>query len=449
MKRVYTLGFEYQYLAAALALLAAMVAIACAAGVQLSGLSAEQAFAVEATSTSRAELAAESAATTKVQSEAKPSKKQRKAFKSASADFSIDLFKRCVAAEGANSNVTVAPMSVLTALAMTANGASGKTATQMLNVLADGASAKVLRENLRWYNSKLKNVKKAHISSANAIWYDNSASLVMKKRFLKANKKYLGAEVRPADFTNQATTDSINAWVAAKTNDMIKQLIGRLDPDSRIVLVNALYFDAEWLSPYDKSDVNARPFTTGSGDKHTVDMMFSSEHRYIEGNGATGFIRPYAKGYSYVALLPEKGTSLKQFVSKLDGAAFRKLVTKTTTPLVRAGLPKYTIEYSNEDMGTQLAAMGMPRAFDSARANFKKMGTDPTGNLYIGAVVHKTKIELDELGTKAAAATGVVAKAASAPIDVKIVILDRPFVYAIIDNATKLPVFIGTINDIG
>ena len=391
--------------------------------------------------------AALTTAATKASKPAKPSKKQLKAFKKASADFSLELFNRCVAAKGKNANVTIAPMSVMTALAVTANGAGGKTAKQMRKVLGDGATIAQINKDLQWYNSKLVNTKKAQISSANAIWYDNQGSLKMKKAFLKAAQKYYNAAVSPSDFSDPATVDEVNSWVAEHTNNMIKRVIEQLDPADRVAIVNALYFDAEWRVPYDASDSNEAVFTAGNGKKRKVKMMYGTEQKYIEGNGVTGFIKPYAKGYSYVALLPDKGVSLKKFVSKLDGDAFCKLISGATKETVKTALPKYSLSYTNDEMEQQLIAMGMPRAF-ARNANFTKMGTDSSGNLYLGSVVHKTKIDVDERGTKAAAVTAVVAKANSALIDVKTVRLDRPFVYAIIDNTTKLPVFIGTVNDV-
>ena len=272
----------------------------------------------------------------------------------------------------------------------------------------------------------------------------------MKKKFLKTNKKYLNADVRPADFSNPATVEDINNWVASKTNDMIKKLIDQLDASSRIVLANALYFDAKWKVPYEESDVHTAKFTTASGEKSDVKMMYSTEGKYIEGKDVVGFIRPYVKGYSYVALLPtDENADMKDFVSSLDGAKFRKLVSKAQSVSVRAGLPKYKVEYTNDQMGEQLMAMGIKLAFNPNKANFSKMGIDQMGNLYIGQVIHKTKVEVDELGTKAAAVTGVVMKANSMmPGEMKTVILNRPFVYALIDNSTKLPLFIGVVNKI-
>jgi len=380
---------------------------------------------------------------------AKPKAKQLKAFKKASADFSLDLFKRCVAAKGKNANVTVAPMSVMTALSIAANGAKGKTAKQMRAVLGDGASMAQINQNLSWYNSKLVNKKKAKLRSANAIWYHNGTYLKVRKAFMKAAKRYYQANIAAADFSDPATTASINAWVAKQTNNMIKQVIDRLDKQDRLAIVNALYFDAEWADPYEKGSAVKASFHAANGKERTVQMLHGTEHTYISGKNETGFVKPYAAGYSYVALLPKEGMSLKKYVSTLNGSTFRRLISRATTDTVYTALPKYSISYTNEEMEKQLAAMGMPKAF-APTANFTGMATDASGNLYLGKVIHKTKIRLDEQGTKAAAVTAVVAKANAAfNPDPKTVTLDRPFVYAIIDNTTKLPVFMGTVNNIG
>jgi serpin B len=268
----------------------------------------------------------------------------------------------------------------------------------------------------------------------------------MRKGFLNVAKKRYAAQVAARDFADPATVDAINGWVADNTGGMIRRVISELYPEDRLAIVNALYFDAKWRSPYTKDDVRKRKFTMANGKKRTVNMMFSTEHRYIEGKNARGFVKPYVKGYSYVALLPKKGMGLKKFVSTLDGDAFRALVGSATDAVVHAALPKYSLTYSNDDMADQLKAMGMRTAF-SSDADFSKMALDTQGSLMIGDVVHKTKVDVDEEGTRAAAVTAIVMKTSAAPFgNVKTVVLNRPFVYAIVDNATNLPVFIGTVN---
>ena len=377
---------------------------------------------------------------------AKPSKAQLKAFKLASDKFSVELFKKSVASASKNKNVTVAPMSVLNAMAMTANGAGGKTATELSNVLAGGKSVSRLDKNLRWFNSQLVNVKKAHISTANSIWYNTDNGLKIKKKFIKKNKKWLGAEVRGAKFANPSTVKAVNGWVAKKTSNMIKKIVDSLD-ETEVVLVNAQYFDAKWRFPFEKEATHKMDFTNASGAKSKVKMMHATEGRYIETDAATGFIKPYVKGYSFVALLPAEGTSANDYVATLQPSSLRGLVKRAKQTAVDIAMPKFDISYSNDDMAVQLAAMGITRSFDPDLANFKKMGKPKHGKLYIDQVVHKTKVKVDEEGTKAAAATGIMMKASSAVMEPNpSVVLDRPFVYAIIDNHTKLPLFIGVVN---
>ena len=377
-----------------------------------------------------------------------PTKKEKKAFKKAAADFSIELLQQCVVKGGANENVTVSPLSVMDALAVAANGAAGDTRAEMRNVLGDGMSMKKLDQLLSWYNSKLVNTKKASLSTANGIWYANDGSLSVNKSFLKKAKNYYDAKVTASDFSSPQTVADINDFVAQNTNNMIKRIIDRLDAESKMVIVNALYFDAKWACPFEKSDTWKVPFTSADGKKKKVDMMHDTEGKYLEGDGVVGFVKPYAKGYSYVALLPDEGVSLGDFVSRLSGTQFRKLLANAASCPVEVAMPKQKLEYTDEQLQNQLAAMGMPRAF-SQGADFSKMGSSSDGNLYLGEVIHKTKVEVDEAGTKAAAATAIVAKASSiGPHEVKHVSLDRPFVYAIVDNTAKLPLFIGTVNDI-
>ena len=175
-------------------------------------------------------------------------------------------------------------------------------------------------------------------------------------------------------------------------------------------------------------------------------------HETLDGKRLTfvhGSPLNHLKGYSYVALLPKKGLPLKKYVASLTGTKFRKLVSGATRANVIVSLPKQSLTYSNDAMEKQLSAMGMKTAFSPKRADFSKMASDATGRLHIGQVVHKTRVDVDEEGTKAAAVTGVFMKSSAIRLgDVKRVILNRPFVYAIVDNATKLPVFIGTVNNL-
>ena len=379
------------------------------------------------------------------------SKKKRKAFVNYSGNFALNLFKRSVLSKGKHANVAVAPMSMLGALAMTANGASGKTDKQLRKVIAGGSSLSDLNKGMRWFKAHLVNSPKARLSDANSIWYHDGGDLTVNPSFIRRTKLYFDAEAQAADFSDPKTVGALNAWVSEKTEGMIERIIDKLDEDDRMALVNAQYFDAEWQSVYEPSSVRTKSFFASNGTKRKVKMMFSTEGQFIEGDNVRGFIKPYAKGYSFVALLPDKGVSIKKFVKRLNGKTYRKLLASSRAVMVQAGLPKYSTSYSDDNMEDQLKAMGIRLAFDKEACNLSRMARVSKGNLYVGRVVHKTKVDLDEQGTKAAAVSAVlVSKASSAlpPKRVEKIVLNRPFVYAIVDNATKLPLFIGTVNDI-
>ena len=173
--------------------------------------------------------------------------------------------------------------------------------------------------------------------------------------------------------------------------------------------------------------------------------MSSEEMSYIKDGQSTGFIKPYKKGYSFVAILPNKGVTVKQYVSGMTGTKFRKMIRSEKESFTEAGIPKFTCEYT-KTLNDTLKSLGITDAF-SENADFSKMGTLKNGGLCIGNVLHKTYITVNENGTRAGAVTSVGMNATSAYTPHK-VILNRPFVYAIIDNHTDLPVFIGTVTSV-
>lgn len=215
-------------------------------------------------------------------------------------------------------------------------------------------------------------------------------------------------------------------------------------------LVNALAFEAEWQSIYEKHQVRDRTFTTESGTKRKVEMMYSGEHFYLDDGNATGFIKYYAgRKYAFAALLPNEGTSVSDYVMTLTGEGLYKLLTSPVNISVDAGLPKFEFEYGTE-LSETLSSMGMSDAFDANLADFTGLGVSSAGNIFINRVIHKTYIKVGERGTKAGAATVVEMTdgAAAEPLEAKSVVLDRPFVFMLIDAETCLPFFIGTVMDI-
>jgi serpin B len=356
------------------------------------------------------------------------------------ADFALRLFKACY---DGNGNCLVSPLSVLAALSMTANGAEGDTLAEMEAVL--GMSRAELNEFYADYLALLPSMEGAKLELANSIWFTSDPHFAVNRDFLQTNADYFGAEICSADFDEQTLKD-INGWVNDKTEGMIPEIIDKLPDRLVMCLINALAFDAEWEHQF-KNPVPDREFTTENGEKRTVTMMHADGQTYISGEHAEGFIKYYKGGkYAFAALLPEEGMSVSELVASLDAKSLLAMLSGAEENAAKIGLPKFESEYSTS-LNDALSALGMPLAFDENRADFSGLGVCAGENIYIGKVLHKTFISVDELGTKAAAVTSVWFVETGINMPDHTVILDRPFVYMLIDTETNLPFFIGTLMD--
>ncbi|HWQ80261.1 MAG TPA: serpin family protein [Anaerovoracaceae bacterium] len=360
------------------------------------------------------------------------------------AGFAVELFQNTVSPDG---NLLISPLSVLCALAMTANGAEDQTLAQMEDVI--GLSVQDLNEYLHAYLESLPAGDKYKVSLANSIWFRDDDRLTVEQDFLQANADYYGASVYKTAFDN-ATLKDINDWVSDNTDGMIEDILDEIPDGAVMYLINALAFDAEWQNIYKESQVHEGTFTTESGEARNVEMMYGSEHLYLEDGNATGFIKYYAgRKYAFAALLPNEGILLGDYIASLTGAGFMSTLQNARDVQVNTAIPKFESEYSVE-MSDILNSMGMTNAFDAGLADFTGLGVWEDGNLFINRVIHKTYIAVDEKGTRAGAATAVEMFAGSAPAEEsKTVYLDRPFVYMLIDSETNLPLFIGAVTDIG
>ena len=363
-------------------------------------------------------------------------------FIRAMADFAVEIFRNYPSAEGevSGDNVLISPLSSLLALAMTANGAAGETLSQMEAVLGGGMPISELNRYLYTYTNSLPNTEKAKFKIANSIWFRDRFDVY--PQFLQANADYYGAAVRKEPF-DDGTKDAINAWVNENTDGLIEYILSDSIPtDTMMYLINAIVFDAKWQHEYHLNDLREREFTAIDGTAKKVPMMWSEERKYLDDGKATGFIKPYANGYSFVALLPNEGVDIHEYIASMTGDNLIKTLNQVENASVSVTLPKFSYE-DDTLMNAGLIKMGMPLAFGSL-ADFT--GMTPAGeNIYIDNVLQKTFISVDELGTKAGAATMIEMTTESVPSYQYTVTLNRPFVYMIIDNETKLPAFIGAL----
>jgi len=364
----------------------------------------------------------------------------------AAADFGVRLFQNSME-EG--KNTLISPLSVLYALAMTANGAEGETLAQMEQVL--GMDVESMNSYMLAYLELLPEAKEYKLRLANAIWFKDDPNFVVDQSFLQTNADYYGADAYKAAF-DEATRNDINSWVKAHTDGMIPEIIDEIPEEAVMYLVNALAFDAQWKDVYQEHQIREGYFTTEDGTRRDADMMYSEEHRYLEDDMATGFIKYYKdRKFAFVALLPNGGISVSEYVEGLTGAHLRDLLSDPENITVYTAIPKFETEYAVE-MSEILQEMGMTNAFDWQVADFSRLGSYHADglNICISRVLHKTFISVSEQGTRAGAATAVemVAEGAMEIQEFREVVLDRPFVYMLIDCETNLPFFIGTMMDV-
>lgn len=357
-------------------------------------------------------------------------------------DFALDLFRKELKED---ENTLVSPYSVMQALAMTANGADGTTKTEMEDVL--GMPIDSLNKYLYTQRTSQKNDENSKLSTANSIWGRNGVNV--NKDFLQTTADYYGADFFTAPFDNTTVTD-INNWINDKTDEMIPQVLSEIPPTTVMYLINAVVFDAKWETEFNKDMTVKADFTAIDGTAKQADMMRNFEMNsafYLNDDNAEGIYKYYKdRKYAFVAMLPDENISVNDYISGLTAEKLNSLLANTGKEYAGVEMPKFSYDFDTL-LNNTLIEMGMPTAFDDENSDFYNMITDI--HTHISNVIHKTHIDVDEGGTKAAAATVVESTTECVPMmPEKNVVFDRPFVYFIIDTETNIPVFMGTLMNI-
>jgi serpin B len=362
--------------------------------------------------------------------------------------FAADLYaKLCEKDE----NVFYSPYSVSSALAMTSLGARGETARQMQTALQFPGG--VPHQDFGGQNGILNNSagnRPYRLSVANALW--GQKGLPFEKTFLADAKRYYGAGLNDVDYKTdpEAARRVINAWVERQTNDKIKDLIapGALSRESRLTLTNAIYFKGDWETKFDKDMTNPQDQFTLLSGKTTSTAMMNREpqrYRYLETDAFQALALPY-KGdeLSMIVFLPKASDGLKSFERTATGDNLTQWAERMGFAQVQVSLPKFKME-TQFDLGGKLAEMGMRLPFTDA-ADFS--GIVAGGGLKIDGVIHKAFVEVNEEGTEAAAATGVMMRTTSAmprPVQPVVFRADHPFMFVIRENRSGNILFMGRV----
>lgn len=349
-------------------------------------------------------------------------------------DFALNIFKREVQDD---TNTLVSPYSIMQALAMTANGAGGTTKEEMENVL----EMPIDRLNKYLYTQRISqhNDEKSKLNTANSIWAKEGVNV--NKDFLQTNVDYYNADFYVAPFDDTTVTD-INNWVNENTDKMIPEILDSIPGAARMYLINAVAFDAKWEVEFDSYATREATFTAYDNQQQKAQFMStSSGGEFISDDHAVGFYKYYAdRKYAFAALMPED-MSLSEYISGLTAEGLNETLTKREAKRFDLLMPKFSYDFDTL-LNNTLIDMGMPTAFQD-NADFHSMIEDM--DTCISRVIHKTHIDVDEGGTKAAAAT--VVEMTECCIRERL-LMDKPFVYFIIDTETNIPVFMGTLSSI-
>jgi len=367
--------------------------------------------------------------------------------------FAFKLLKE-LAAEQTNVNIFVSPYSAATALQMAANGAGGQTKAEMQQVLETSDISAAMLNAASKAVADLLNSKDTNIilTTANALWYRQSAQI--KPGFIESNQKFFSSTIKALDFGNvRAAEAEINQWASDQTHGRITGIAdGMIDPlYTDLVLANAIYFKGKWEDPFDAKLTKERPFHPVAGAKKNLPMMeMSKTFTYRKGSGYQAVRLPYMGGdLAMYIFLPDPDSNPAKLLQIMNGDKWHRVTMPGFSE--RDGLvvlPKFKLENTLE-LNHPLETLGMKTAFDKKKANFSEMFSDPH---YISEVRQKAFVDVSEEGTEAAAVTMIAENSASAiqmnPSKPFEMIVDQPFLFAIVDARSEMILFIGVVNDL-
>ncbi|MDZ7603999.1 MAG: serpin family protein [Cyclobacteriaceae bacterium] len=379
----------------------------------------------------------------------RPIRAEEEAIISSVNDFAFDIFKRVNESGAGDENLFISPLSISTALSMTANGAAGETNDGIRQTLhlTDVPESEI--------NSAYKTLvpflteldPKVTLNLANSNWYKEE--LTIHDTFKQILLDYYDAEVFPADFKAPATKDEINDWIEGKTNGKIRDMLDQIPAEAVMYLINAIYLKATWQYQFDKSKTEKKPFYLANGSTVQTDMMFSKGAKIRHfGNSALQLIEiPYGNGqFVFSVIMPNNAQELDATITSLDMSKYEDYLAASDTMTLQLRMPKFKITYKSL-LNEVLSDMGMALSF-SDYADFSRLFEEPL-ELQITRVIHQSFIEVDEEGTEAAAATVVEIGLTSAnpnpkPMDIT---LDKPFVFFIRERHSNTILFAGKLLD--
>ncbi len=388
------------------------------------------------------------ASLTSIRGEARAEEGRMSQLVDGNTQFALDLFGRLRTQPG---NLFFSPSSISTALAMTYAGARGETAQQMARVLHFPSPQDQLPETFASLQNALRPAAEKpgyRLDLANRLWGQQGYHFLPD--FLAVTRDFYHAELAQVDFNGQTETarQTINQWVEKQTQDKIQNLVppGAISNLTRLVLANAIYFKGEWTRPFVKSATKDEPFHVTGDKTTTVPLMHKTDDfRFAAVDGLKLLELPYGnRDLATIVLLPDAVDGLEALEQRLSRESLTRWTAALQRRKVAVDLPRFKLT-SEFSLSSTLTAMGMPLAFDATRADFSGMSSEE--HLAISAVLHKAFVDVNEEGTEAAAATGVVitARAVMRPTEPAVFRADHPFLFLIVDQRTGSLLFLGRL----
>ncbi|WP_160677959.1 serpin family protein [Clostridium sp. C8-1-8] len=362
-----------------------------------------------------------------------------KEFLDSVSSFSFSMFKQL----SKEKNALYSPTSLYLSLGTVLNGTDCDTKEQLLKALSKyGLTENDINVYCKGLISDLSKDKKV-LNISNSIWYDDK--LAINKDFLKATKTYYNTSAYKLDLQKPNTIETMNKWVTNSTNNKIDKIVNSIDPSAAMLIFSSIYFDNQWKYAFPKENTHKGNFITDNNS--TIETDFMSQKSVVRNlsNSVEQLIAlPYKDEiFTFVAMMPKDNTDIRTYIANLNDDVISSKINTLKSSEVIINLPKFKIEFCKE-LNNELSSLGMKDIFDASKSNLSKMSQNKDG-LFVKSITQNSYLSLDENGTKAASVTKTeITKSAmiSNPIT-----FNRPFVYAVIDNRTKLPVFMGVMDD--
>lgn len=364
--------------------------------------------------------------------------------------FSFNLYQQLSALEG---NIFFSPYSIRTALAMTYAGARGNTAAQMKTALSltleDNALNKAFADSINALNTGSGCSYEMNI--ANSLWVEKTHTFLQS--FIDMNRETYDAGLEQVDFihASESARIKINTWVEEQTRQKIRNLIppNGVNAGTRLALVNAVYFKGRWNEEFDKKLTRTEPFYCNGGRIVEAPLMTFSDAEslpFFAGDGMKIIELDYfGGGVSMIILLPDTADGLSAIENRLDEGLLATWLGSMQKRRVSVHLPRFSMSWGAENISPHLQALGMQDAFIKGAADFS--GIDGTRDMLISSVFHKAFVDVNEEGTEAAAATGVMVGVTSMPPPPEIFRADHPFIFLIREKPTGVILFMGRLTE--